>query len=144
MSSSSQQPDSSITLNDTYTIDLSGINCHNSYSSDTITISGYNPCTVSYSYANMPTISTITTSQISALTTAQIGVLSGTTINSIDTSAFRINLPQEWVDCFPDFKRIEKMCEEYPGLKIAYEKFVTTYKLVTDHYDTPKDKRPKP
>jgi hypothetical protein len=36
------------------------------------------------------------------------------------------------------------MCDEYPGLKIAYEKFVTTYKLVKDHYDTPEDQRPKP
>jgi hypothetical protein len=140
MSSSSQQPDSSITLNDTYTIDLSGINCHNTYNSDTITLTGYNPCVVSYpSYYSSPSISTITTTQIAGLTTAQLGA-----ITSIDTSSFTINFPEEWVNCFPDFKRIEKMCEEYPGLKIAYEKFVTTYKLVTDHYDTPKDKRPKP
>jgi hypothetical protein len=84
-------------------------------------------------------MSTLTTTQISGLTTAQLG-----SITSIDTSSFKINFPEEWVNCFPDFKRIEKMCEEYPGLKIAYEKFVTTYKLVTDHYDTPKDKRSKP
>jgi hypothetical protein len=94
---------------------------------DTITLTGYSPCTVSYP-SSYPT-----------LTTTQLG-----SITSIDTSAFTINFPEEWVNCFPDFKRIEKMCEEYPGLKVAYEKFVTTYKLVTDHYDTPKDKRPKP
>lgn len=104
---------------------------------DTITLSGsvYSPGTVSYPSP----YSTLTTTQISGLTTAQLG-----SITSIDTSAFKISFPEEWVNCFPDFKRIEKMCEEYPGLKIAYEKFVTTYKLVTDHYDTPKDKRPKP
>ena len=73
-----------------------------------------------------------------SLTTSQISSL------SIDTSTFQINIPEEWVNCLPDFDRIEKMCEEYPGLKIAYEKFKTTYKLVADHYDTPKDKRPKP
>jgi hypothetical protein len=105
---------------------------------DTITLTGYSPCTVSY-HNNYSSPSTLTTAQISSLTTAQLG-----SITSIDTSSFKINFPEEWVNCFPDFKRIEKMCEEYPGLKIAYEKFVTTYKLVTDHYDTPKDKRPKP
>ena len=104
---------------------------------DTITLTGYSPCTVSYHNYSSP--STLTTTQISGLTTAQLG-----SITSIDTSSFTINFPEEWVNCFPEFKRIEKMCEEYPGLKIAYEKFVTTYKLVTDHYDTPKDKRPKP
>ena len=132
MSSSSQQPGSSITLNDTYTIDVSNI----SYSSsDTITLSSYSPCTVSYPSS----YSTLTTSQISGLTTAQLG-----SITSIDTSAFTISFPEDWVNCFPEFKRIEKMCEEYPGLKIAYEKFKTVYKLVKDDYDTPKDKRPKP
>lgn len=51
---------------------------------------------------------------------------------------------EEWVNCFPDWARIEKMCEQYPGLKIAFEKFKTTYKLVKDHYDTPEDQRPRP
>ena len=53
-------------------------------------------------------------------------------------------MPQEFIDCFPEWSRVEKMCEEYPGLKIAFEKFKTTYKLVRDDYDTPKDKRLKP
>jgi hypothetical protein len=53
-------------------------------------------------------------------------------------------LPEEWVNQFPDFDRVQKMCEEYPGLKIALEKFKTVYKLVKDHYDTPEDKRPRP
>jgi hypothetical protein len=102
-------------------------------SGDTITIS--NSCYTS------PTTYTIPT-----LTTSQISTLSGSTISSIsiDTSAFTINLPEEWVNCFPEFSRIEKMCEEYPGLKIAYEKFKTVYKLVKDHYDTPEDQRPRP
>lgn len=135
MSSSSQQPDSSITLSDTYTIDVSNMSTFNFTNNDTITLTGYNPCTVSYPSS----YSTLTTTQISGLTTAQLG-----SITSIDTSSFKISFPEEWINCFPEFKRIEKMCEEYPGLKIAYEKFVTTYKLVADHYDTPKDKRPKP
>jgi hypothetical protein len=68
-----------------------------------------------------------------------------TNIGNINSySNYTINLPEEWVNCFPDFARIEKMCKEYPGLAIAFEKFKTTYKLVKDHYDTPEDQRPKP
>jgi hypothetical protein len=142
MSSSSQQPDSSITSNDTYTIDVSDLSSYSMNASDTITLSGFGTCTVSYpSSYDSSMFSTLTTTPISSLTASQINTV---TIGSIDASSFTINLPHEWVNCFPDFNRIEKMCEEYPGLKVAYEKFVTTYKLVADHYDTPKDKRPKP
>jgi hypothetical protein len=73
-----------------------------------------------------------------SLTTSQIASI------SIDTSTFKINIPEEWVNCLPDFNRIEKMCEEYPGLKIAYEQFKTVYTLVKGDYDTPKDQRIKP
>jgi hypothetical protein len=52
--------------------------------------------------------------------------------------------PEEFIDAFPDWDRIQTMCEEYPALKIAFDKFKTTYKLVKDHYDTPKDQRPLP
>lgn len=45
----------------------------------------------------------------------------------------------EWEDCFPDFGRVKAMCEHYPGLQIALEKFKTVYKLVKDDYDNPKD-----
>lgn len=65
-------------------------------------------------------------------------------ITAQDIGTFNWNLNEEFVTCLPDLERVKKMCEEYPGLKIAYEKFVTTYKLVRDDYDTPKDKRPKP
>jgi hypothetical protein len=65
------------------------------------------------------------------------------TINSINTSTFTWK-NEEFVNCLPDFDRIQKMCEQYPGLKIAFEKFKTTYKLVKDHYDTPEDQRPIP
>jgi len=70
------------------------------------------------------------------------GVTSIGPIDNINTFTWAGQV--EFVNCLPDFDRIEKMCEEYPGLKIAYEKFKTTYKLVADHYDTPKDKKPKP
>jgi hypothetical protein len=66
------------------------------------------------------------------------------TIDSINSTSFNWKLPEEFVDAFPDYNRIEKMCKEYPGLAIAFEKFKTVYNLVKDHYDTPEDQRPKP
>ena len=75
--------------------------------------------------------------------TGAIGTSSTYTIGGAG-SEFKWKTPEEFVDAFPDFDRIQKMCEQYPGLKIAYQKFVTTYKLVKDHYDTPEDQRPLP
>lgn len=36
----------------------------------------------------------------------------------------------EWEDCFPDFNKVKKLCENNPGLSKAYENFKTIYKLV--------------
>ena len=119
---------------------------------DTVTISGTDTidwCSLttmdtsnSITYVSSPasyTYSTSGTITFPSISTVQIGTLA-----SIDTSAFTINLPEEWVNQFPDFDRVQKMCKEYPGLAIAFDKFKTTYKLVRDDYDTPKNKRPKP
>jgi hypothetical protein len=66
-------------------------------------------------------------------------------ISNIDTTEYTINWGnEEWIDGFPGWERIQDMCDTYPGLKIAFEKFKTTYKLVKDDYDTPKDKRKTP
>lgn len=51
---------------------------------------------------------------------------------------------QTFLTKFPDWDRIEKMCEIYPALKIAFEKFRTTYRLVKDDYDTPENDRKLP
>jgi hypothetical protein len=65
------------------------------------------------------------------------------TINtvSIDTSSFTFNLPKEWVDCFPDWDRVEDMRKKYPGLAIAFRNFQTVYQLVKDDYDNPTPKK---
>ena len=129
MSSSSQQPSY---LNDldlsilTDTVTLTGSN--NSYGSGS-TITFTNDLATSYTYTTSTPSSTWCTTTIGS-------------ISSIDN--IKIFLPQEFVDSFPEWARVEKMCEEYPGLKIAFEKFKTVYKLVKDDYDTPKDKRLKP
>jgi hypothetical protein len=93
---------------------------------------------------------TIVLSSPTAVNSVYIGTSSysnmGTvSISNIDTTEYTINWGnEEWVDRFPRWERIQDMCDEYPGLKIAFEKFKTTYKLVKDDYDTPKDKRKTP
>jgi len=80
----------------------------------------------------------------SGYTIGAVGSSSTITLNDINPTSFNWKMPEEFVDAFPDFDRIEKMCKEYPGLAIAFEKFKTVYNLVKDHYDTPEDQRPKP
>jgi hypothetical protein len=132
MNISSAQQDCSITSSDTYTIDVSSLT---SSSVDTITLSG--------SYTTGTGYSGLTIGSSSSYTfNSGAGGFAG--ITAQDISTFNWNLNEEFVNCLPDLNRVKQMCEEYPGLKIAYEKFVTTYKLVKDDYDTPKDQRPKP
>ena len=69
------------------------------------------------------------------LTSSQINTIS---VSDLSASTFQWK-NHEFVDAFPDYDRIQEMCKQYPGLRIAYEKFVTTYKLVKDDYDNPKD-----
>ena len=132
MNISSAQQDCSITSSDTYTIDLSSLT---SSSVDTITLSGSYTSGTGYSGLTIGSGGSYTFS-------SGAGGLTG--ITAQDISTFNWNLNEEFVNCLPDLNRIKQMCEEYPGLKIAYEKFVTTYKLVKDDYDTPEDQRPKP
>lgn len=128
MTNSSVPTTYSITSNDTITIDTStfaniGANIGNGSS---------------YYYGN--NMGTVTLGTGIGLTTGTISTLSSASI-----SAFTFNpSTEEWADTFPDWDRIQKMCKEYPGLAIAFEKFKTTYLLVKNHYDTPEDQRPKP
>jgi hypothetical protein len=66
------------------------------------------------------------------------GYASGAIISTsqIDFSSIWGAVNEEWTDSFPDWKRVNEMCKEYPGLAIAFEKFKTVYKLVTDEYET--------
>jgi hypothetical protein len=136
VTNSFQPQDYSITSSDVVTIDLS----------DTITLTS--------SYDNAIGYSAMTTSTgthnvaIGAGSTYTItsggggGTFAG--ITAQDISTFNWKMPEEFVDAFPDYDRVKKMCEQYPGLKLAYDKFVTTYKLVRDDYDLPPEKRIKP
>jgi hypothetical protein len=126
----------SITSSDTLTIDTSTwANLSAAAGSlDTITISNGG------NYTSSAYMSGMGVTSIGGLTSS--GNISSINISGGAGTGFSWTAPEEFVNCLPDFDRIKKMCEEYPGLKIAYEKFVTTYKLVKDHYDTPEDQRP--
>ena len=136
MNNSSAPLDYSITSSDTFTIDLSDtITLTSSYDN---TATGYSAMTISTGANNV----VIGGGSSYTYSTGSAGTISG--ITAQDISTFNWNLNEEFVNCLPDLNRVKKMCEEYPGLKIAYEKFVTTYKLVKDDYDSPPEKRIKP
>lgn len=113
---------------DTVTIDLSTVTMN----STSVTGSSYYYTTGAvgsgYTIGNSQPTMTITSS-------GNVGI---GTISGVGSTIFNWKT-EEFVDCLPDFDRIKSMCDKYPGLKIAYEKFVTTYKLVKDDYDSTKD-----
>ncbi len=44
-------------------------------------------------------------------------------------------LPILWEDIMPEMHRIKEMCEQYPTLDIAFQKFKNIYNIVVDDYD---------
>jgi hypothetical protein len=139
MNNSSVQESYSITSNsssDTVTLTNSTVLTNSTGSSTLYTsgINGFGSNTIA-----IPSVGSVYTVGGSANT-----VTFGGSSGSGSASSYIWKNPEEFVDTFPDYNRIQKMCEEYPGLKLAYEKFVTTYKLVKEHYDTPEDQRPRP
>lgn len=136
MSSSSQQ----ITCLTQSEIDaLTPITFDNSTTLSNITLSDYSYDT---SFLNS-SANTITITSSAAMPTLTVGSGVSTTsfsnISPIDISQIILN--REWESSFPDWHRIQRMCEKYPGLKIAFEKFKTTYHLVKDDYDNPNTKK---
>ena len=124
MNSSSAQPTCSITSSDdtdTITIDTS--------SWGSFTAGGV-------SGSSMDTI-TLTGAGASTYTIGSAGV-SSITLNDINTSEFTWKMPEEWVDSFPDYAKVQEMCDKYPAFKIAFEKFKQMYDLVEDDYEAKK------
>ena len=65
-----------------------------------------------------------------------ITLTTGTLSEDFVTFTNNWTLPNiEFEDCMPDAKRINAMCELYPGLEIAYKKFKEIYKMVKEDYD---------
>ena len=104
---------------------------------DTITIT-----TSDYSY-NSHDFGTVTLPSSVGVAQSVYTVGSGITINDIDinTDQFTFNFPEEWVDSFPEWDRVNDMCKQYPGLEIAFRNFQTVYQLVKDDYDNPTPKK---
>lgn len=112
-------------------------------SNDTITITGFDSSALGYyntTTGNVTISSTgsgytptiVTGAGISPSTiTINTGAVSGGI-----TSGYSWAYPEEWDGCFPDWKRVQDMCKQYPALNISFEKFKTTYKLVRDEYDS--------
>ena len=101
---------------------------------DTITLTGSN-------YYNMSSSGVVSIGGSGSSGTYTIGSSATVSLNDINASTFTWKTPEEFVDAFPDYDRVQKMCDQYPGLKIAYEKFATTYNIVKDDYDHLKDKK---
>lgn len=104
---------------------------------DTSTLTITEPSVYSFTAYDSSGISTITLSP--PITT--ISGISTTNTISIDNSSFTWAMPKEWVDCFPEWSRVENMCKKYPGLEIAFRNFQTVYQLVKDDYDNPTPKK---
>ena len=60
---------------------------------------------------------------------------------TISGGDFNWGSPEEWVDSFPEWQRVEDMCQKYPALEIALRNFKTIYNLVKDDYDNPTPKK---
>lgn len=125
MNNSSQQENLSSISTETYTITIDSSN--NSMNTDTITLdniiisgAGAQPTTFNWS---------------SGISTVSINN------DVISDSSFTFNFPEEWIDAFPDWSRVQDMCDKYPGLKIAFDNFQTVYQLVKDDYDNPTPKK---
>lgn len=89
------------------------------------------------SSANTDTI-TITSSSVGDVYLDTTGTISTYDVDShwislsdtIDLSNITIREPVEFEDCMPDVAKVEDMCNDYPGLRKAYENFKAVYKMV--------------
>jgi len=132
MSDSSQLPNSLDDLTNTITI---------LGSSETATITvpesyRYDETMLSSDFCSISTIH----SAAACPTTYTIGTSDTITISNINSS-FGWTVSKEWVDAFPEWARVDKMCKEYPSLEIALRNFQTIYQLVKDDYDNPAPKK---
>jgi len=139
VTNSSQPPISTTTLNDleTITISTNDVNTINISSYD------YSGTMSDYTYSYSPDVITLSdpTPSITlsgGAPTYTITPLSPQEITILTSNVFQ---PKEWQDKFPDIKRVLDMCDQYPGLKIAYEKFKHCYEMVKEDYDNPTPKK---
>jgi hypothetical protein len=130
MNSSSAQTDCSITSSDTHTI---------TFANDITIETGFIAQTMNSVLSDTITITTPSSWSEQNYTYATTGASGASvTIGSIDPGVFTWKLPEEWVDSFPDYSKVQEMCDKYPAFKIAFEKFKQMYDLVEDDYEAKK------
>jgi hypothetical protein len=78
---------------------------------------------------------------ISPITVTGSTTIDTITINGIDSNNYTFNLPQEWQEGFPEWHRVQDMCDKYPGLKVAFNNFKVFYEMVKNDYDNPTPKK---
>lgn len=97
-------------------------------------------------------IPSLTTSDIITLDLSNVGaaqstyVLSGTDTITLTglSSDYSFTFPEEWVDSFPNYSEVEKMCKEYPALQIALDRFKEIYIMVHDDWEAKNNKKYQP
>ena len=67
---------------------------------------------------------------VSNITTSTIDTSAFDDLISIDDLTITLNDPVEFEDRMPDVSKVEDMCNDYPALAQAYDKFKTMYALV--------------
>jgi len=69
------------------------------------------------------------TIDVSSITTSTVDT-SFADLTSMDELTITLNEPLEFEDHMPSVAKVEDMCNDYPALKQAYEKFKTIYAMV--------------
>lgn len=125
MNTSSAQQTYSITLDDPITVS-----------------SGFIAQDISSIDSSMVTFTGAAGSSVDTITITGGG--SGYTVGNVALGSIDINPSiftwknEEFVDCFPDFDKVNEMCNQYPALDIALKKFKEVYKMVEDDYNAQK------
>lgn len=94
----------------------------------TITLDTGSSGTITWDTSSMSDI-TLTSTDNLTIDISDYVTIEGDTIN-LEDIVFNIDNPVEFEDCMPDVSKIEDMCNDYPALQQAYEKFKTIYAMV--------------
>ena len=84
------------------------------------------------------------TGDVSNITTSTVDTTSINDLISMDDLTITLNEPVEFEDHMPDVAKVEDMCNDYPSLKQAYEKFKTMYALVHQDWKGRQDAENEP
>ena len=96
------------------------------HTNETITISTTSDSDYTFDINDL----TVDTIDISNITTSTVDTTAIDDLLSMDDLTITFNEPVEFEDHMPDVSKIEDMCNDYPALAQAYEKFKTMYALV--------------